>query len=332
MEIKVFIENLEIGEAAFHANMTMFPLLTSTDREPGYIGLGPALANGLVRISEISRGGSVPTLRFVNQAELPVLIVDGEELVGAKQNRVANLTILAPARTTITIPVSCVEAGRWRYDRNDFMASERAQFARGRASKVASVSHSMAMFAGPHSDQGRVWADISAKAARMRVDAPTRAMSDIFEHHRGGVEEYVKGLSAVEEQSGAIFAIGARIIGMDLFDQPSTLREMLPKLVRSYAIDAIETAGRDNGRPGADAARSFLDRVAEAEVETYPAVGLGTDIRLNAGSLVGAGLVLDDTLVHLAAFARESSNGNGRAPDVGMAGIDHRRRSFFRRR
>ena len=331
MIVKTFIEGLEIGEAASTANMTMFPLLTSTDRELGYIGLATALTNGLARISEVSRGGSVPTLRFANDAELPVLIVDGEELVGAKQNRVANLTILAPAKTKIDIPVSCVEAGRWRYDRDDFVASERAQFALGRASKLATVSHSMLMDAGPRSDQGRVWADISAKAARMRVDAPTQAMADIFEHHRGGVEEYVTGLTAADGQSGAIFAIGGRIIGMDLFDHPRTLTEMLPKLVRSYAIDAIETARRDDGRPGADAARSFVDRVAEAEVETYPAVGLGTDIRLAARGLVGAGLVHDDVLIHLAAFAQEPSNGNGRGREGGMVGFGQRMRSMFRR-
>ena len=81
-----------------------------------------ALDAGLARVEEVSEGGSVPELRFTNSAAMPILIVDGEELVGAKQNRVANLTILAPAKTTIRIPVSCVEAGRWRYSRDSLPA------------------------------------------------------------------------------------------------------------------------------------------------------------------------------------------------------------------
>ncbi len=56
----------------------------------------------------------MPELRFVNHCERPVLLLDGEELVGAKQNRILNLTVLVPAHQTIVIPVSCVEAGRWR--------------------------------------------------------------------------------------------------------------------------------------------------------------------------------------------------------------------------
>ena len=183
LKINTFLDELELGKREDHKNLTMFPLLTSADGELGYLTLGKVLENGLAEISEVSEGGSVPELRFSNKAELPVLIVDGEELVGAKQNRVANLTILAPAKTTIVIPVSCVEAGRWRYDRDDFIASERAHFARGRAAKVATVSHSMHSEGSRRSDQGRVWADISAKAARMEVHAPTQAMGDIYDQH-----------------------------------------------------------------------------------------------------------------------------------------------------
>jgi hypothetical protein len=45
-------------------------------------------------------------------------LLDGEELIGAKQNRALNLTILAPAKQVIVIPVSCVEAGRWHLRRS----------------------------------------------------------------------------------------------------------------------------------------------------------------------------------------------------------------------
>ena len=51
---------------------------------------------------------------MVNRGPKPTLIIDGEELVGAKQNRVVNLTILVAAESELIIPVSCVEAGRWR--------------------------------------------------------------------------------------------------------------------------------------------------------------------------------------------------------------------------
>jgi hypothetical protein len=59
------------------------------------------------------RAGQRPRAALVNKGSRPPLIVDGEELVGAKQNRVVNLTILVAAASTLKIPVSCIEAGRW---------------------------------------------------------------------------------------------------------------------------------------------------------------------------------------------------------------------------
>lgn len=109
-----------------------------------YLTLDEVLASGQVRITEITEGGNVPELLLENGANEPVLLVDGEELVGAKQNRTLNLTILAPANQKTVIPVSCVEAGRWAYSSDEFEGSDRAHFARGRARKMASVSESMA--------------------------------------------------------------------------------------------------------------------------------------------------------------------------------------------
>src|SRR5258706_16469161 len=101
-------------ETLFH-NLTMFPLLTLQSGEPNYQTLDEALANRAARIKEVSESGSVPQLMLFNDGAVPVLLLDGEELIGAKQNRILNLTILAPARTALPIPVSCVESGRWTY-------------------------------------------------------------------------------------------------------------------------------------------------------------------------------------------------------------------------
>ena len=51
----------------------------------------------------------MPTLRVINGADRPVLLLDGEELVGAKQNRVLNTSVLVAKGARLDIPVSCVE-------------------------------------------------------------------------------------------------------------------------------------------------------------------------------------------------------------------------------
>src|SRR4030095_6194069 len=97
----------------------------------------------LVEITESSETGQVPELKVVNRGDSAVLLLDGEELLGAKENRGLNLTILAPAHHSSTIPVSCVESGRWRRVSKQFASAPRAHFAEGRAAKMSQVTSSL---------------------------------------------------------------------------------------------------------------------------------------------------------------------------------------------
>ena len=108
------LKALEIGAPIATGPLTVFPLLRADAPPAAYALLDEALDAGLAEVTEISDGGSVPELLFRNKSDRDILLVDGEELVGAKQNRVLNLTILVGAFQEVKIPVSCVEASRWR--------------------------------------------------------------------------------------------------------------------------------------------------------------------------------------------------------------------------
>jgi hypothetical protein len=87
-----------------------------------------------------------------------------------------------------------------------------------------------------------------------------------------------------------------------VFDSAETLRKILPKLVRSYAADAVEAAARKRRQPAARQAAAFLAAVGAAEARPFPAVGAGVDLRFDADGLAGGALAVDDSLVHLTAF------------------------------
>ncbi|MBM4322015.1 MAG: hypothetical protein FJ115_00525, partial [Deltaproteobacteria bacterium] len=89
-----FLSKLEFGELKVFKNMGIIPFFTTVNHGSQYLTLKEALDKRLLTIAEVSQGGSVPELKVVNTAEIPVLLLDGEELAGAKQNRVLNTTIL----------------------------------------------------------------------------------------------------------------------------------------------------------------------------------------------------------------------------------------------
>ena len=135
-------ESIKVGEPNHFGGLTIYPLFRngSPPAQPDYMLLEEAVVRGVARVTELGQGGSVPELRFENLGERPVLLLDGEELVGAKQNRVLNLTILAPAKQAVVIPVSCVEAGRWHAESDSFQPAEHIMYSRARAAKAAHVS------------------------------------------------------------------------------------------------------------------------------------------------------------------------------------------------
>jgi hypothetical protein len=112
------ISRLTTGEPQTFRGLTLYPLFQPQavyPEAPGYVLLDEAIAAGTARVTELTAGGSVPELRFENLGNLPVLLLDGQELVGAKQNRVLNLTIVgeASARNS-SLPTSCTPAAAQR--------------------------------------------------------------------------------------------------------------------------------------------------------------------------------------------------------------------------
>ena len=301
------LSSITFGPEVTLDNLTMVPLLDERPAGasiPNYIVLDDALAHGYVDITEVSEAGSVPDLRVINKGPHPVLIVDGEELVGARQNRVVNLTILVPAMSELTIPVSCVEAGRWRWRSKTFAAAPRTQYATGRAKKMASVTACMRDAGVRRSNQAEVWSDIAEKSARLGASSPTSAMEALFTKHTGAIEEFVSACRPVDCQVGAFFIVGGRIVGFDLFDRPATLRKVLPKLVRSVSIEALDS-GESRQAPAEPHrfAKMFFGGVAAAAEQRTKALGLGDDIRMTAPGVTGAALQVDGSVVHLSAFA-----------------------------
>jgi hypothetical protein len=322
------LTQISILNAQTALNLQVFPLIAAaTSSGLDYLTMAEAVAAGTASVEETSLSGSVPEIQLRNGAEKPILILDGEELIGAKQNRTVNITILAPAGKTTSIPVTCIEAGRWSSGDLNFEVAPRVHYSRGRAMKMASVSESLAFCESRAADQSDVWDQIAQKSDRMRVRSATSALSDVFESHSASVEDYVRRLRIEPDQIGAIFAIDGIIEGLELFDASTTFSKMFENLIRSYALDALETANRPSVVVSKSDAQSFLEDLAEADTQEYTAIGLGQEIRINTDTLVAGGLRVDQTLVHLVAFRKQQRSGSPRQSRSEMLRASMRRRN-----
>ncbi len=310
--IETYLGQAKVGRQQSYKNLAVFPLLSAYAVGLDYITLDEALTEGLIEVAEVSESGSVPELKVINKAAKMVLILDGEELVGAKQNRIVNTTILIAAQSTTVIPVSCVEQGRWAYHSPHFFSEKRMMSPGLRAMKSRQVHDSLRYSGRNNSDQGAIWNELSAKAERMHAESPSMAMSRIFEKERDSIGNHVKQFRLADMQVGAVFAINGRVVGLDCFGKPETFSTVFEKLVESYALDAIDWFDdkTQNQAQKGDVTK-FLNGVIHAAVENRPSVGLGTDLRLESEGLTGFALALDDQILHLSIFVQKTGeNGN----------------------
>jgi len=290
----------EIGQSTQFRNLTLFPLLrrSAPSRQLDYLLLEDGIAQEKVQVSEIHAGGSVSELHLENNAELPVLLVDGEELIGAKQNRVLNLTILARAKQTTVIPVSCVEAGRWRMSSAELKTADHVMYSSGRGDQLAHVTESMRSNGTRKSNQAAIWRNIADKAMRLKAASPTGAMADIYERYAGAVEEFARAFAWQEGQCGVAFAINGRIQGLEIFDHPEVMRRFFQKLVRSYALDALDSPAA-NETASVEAVCALVTQIGAAQSFSKQALGLGRDVRFNGSDISGASLWAHERYVHI---------------------------------
>jgi hypothetical protein len=308
---------LSIGEAQSLRNLTVVPILDVTRSATGWLTLDHAMERGLAEVTEVSEGGSVPQLGFVNRGDAPVFLLDGEELVGAKQNRILNLSLLVPGNTGLEIPVSCVEQGRWAWRSRQFHHSERVIYSKLRRRNSEAVSESLFSHRSARGDQGQVWDDIAMKSERMAVHSDTSAAGALYESYAGDVEEFVAGVKVLPGQVGAAFFLNDRFAGLDLLGGPDLLASLLPRIVRSYALDALEQAEPDaehcatsgDGKIGAGeregVIRGSVGRAGNLAEHRSKAAGIGENVRFRDASIVGAGLIASGAVAHLSLWASD---------------------------
>lgn len=324
--IATFLTAAKLARKQYYKNLTLFPLLAPNAAKPDYLTLEQALEGNRVQISELDQDGSVPELRLINKGAQKVLIVEGEELVGAKQNRIVNATFLVAAGSKTVIPVSCVEQGRWRYDSNQFDSGNKMMHASLRRNHQTRIRESLKQGRGYQSNQGEIWENISAKLDRMKVSAPTRAMADAYDSYADKLSDYSEKFQIIDCQIGAVFAIDGQVLGLESFGCSDTFGRFFEKIVKSYALDALDSRkSRKSKSATPEAARRFIQSASKGKTERHPTLGMGEAITIESRVVSGATLTEQNRVIHLSAFRK--------IKDDSSRGVNYRRYSErYRRR
>jgi hypothetical protein len=237
------LPRIRIAAPACHGALAAFPLFGLSRRKADYRLACDALADGSLVVEEVDAEGSLVSLQATNRGDRRVLFLEGEELVGAKQDRVVNTSILVPARRSVRLPVSCVEHGRWVYRSQRLMASGHHAPTLVRSALKASVGEALTRRHLASANQAEIWDCVARLHDAYAVPAPTGALSAAYERHGDTIAAFQRRLRTVAGARGLALAVGERIVSIDLFDRPSTCARVWDRLLSGAVFDAI-------GRPG----------------------------------------------------------------------------------
>lgn len=315
ISISTALADLSIGTPVVFNNLAMVPLFLDRSNESiDYLCLDEGLETDEIDVEELEEGASVSDILFRNKSDQFALLFEGEELLGAKQNRILNVSVLVTPKTTQKLPVSCVEAGRWRHEhcepgKQRFRSANRMHYARGRASVNRAASFSADRSGEFRSDQSEVWADIEMKSSRMRVESPTSASDAMYASSRIPIDEYLKEFTPAPNQVGSVFLVDGRVLGMEVFATEEIHTKMFAKLVRSYALDALDPVSPLNRSKEsisvdqcAAAANEFRVQLSDSWTKKFDGVCAGQNCRIKDERVTGGALIHDEQVLHLCAF------------------------------
>ncbi len=295
--------SLILGDPQVAGPLAVFPVRASLPPRLEYRALATASQQGAF-VKELDGGASVRELVLENPTDLPLLVYEGEEVLGAQQNRTFDVSVLVDARSRLPVPVSCVEQGRWDHTQADahFAPAPQAADPSLRRVKRARANERAAVGAEAAPDQGEVWQTVASRLADHGVQSPSAAMNDVYEHRRHDLDEMVGAIHPVEGQVGAVAAVGGRPVALDLVSRPEVFADLLPRLSQGYGLDALAAP---DAEPDPTRAQDLLDSALYAPRADLPTAGLGRGLRLVAPEIVGSGLEHDGELIQLCAFPAE---------------------------
>jgi len=295
-------QNVVFGDLARFGGLGVIPLCI--DRCPNFPRLDTleqALEKGTVRINEVGEAGEVPHLLFQNGGDSAVIVLDGEEVVGGKQNRIVNTTLIILAQQTVKIPVSCIEAGRWHErDGADFQSGQAIFRAKSRAAQKASVTANVRAGNGYRSNQHAVWDQVAESLEALKVRSGTANFREARAKVADQIDEFVNAFRPAHNQIGSIFMNRSGILGVEMVGTPALYVQVCDKVTRSFGFEAL--GAQDLDGVSSNAARTWWEKVLQAEYSRHSSPAAGEDIRVGTQELIGSGLVWNNILVHFSCF------------------------------
>ncbi len=302
---------LTLGEPQVAGPLAVFPVFGPAPVLE-YRAFSAAIARGAF-VKELDRGASVNRLLVGNPTDRALLLYEGEQVLGAQQDRAMDSSVLVGARSQTEVPVSCVEQGRWDGGRHDehFAPAMHADDPSLRRIKRESALRSAEQGLAGRPAQGEVWQEVGSRLRHFGVASESSKFGDLFEQRRGEIGALADAIESVTDQVGALACVGGAPIALDVVGRPDVFAALHDRLVRGYALDGLAAQPARGEIADTGRAEAFLARALTASRRPVAGTpGLGEAHTIVGPRVVGSSLTVEGELVALCAFPSSAGHGD----------------------
>jgi len=302
--VVAWLTRLKPREAETIGRLSFTPLvLAGGNGGPGISLAHEAIAAGTLEVTE-KEGGVVQELFATNKGPLPVAILEGDTLIGCKQNRVVAHSVLIAAGASAAVPVGCMQHGRWSWQGRHFSTGEMRVDVAFRKEAVRETTAAKRTQGRPALDQRRLWDKVDSRMAAYCMESPSADYHEALFQRCYEAREQVARFRRQPRDVGVMVTYKGRLVAIEVTGHSLLWAGLADRTLPSYAFlasdpDEIEQLEKQPS----DSTEGWLERLKQARVATFPALALGEDLEIAGDGLVGAGLQWSEQPIHVAVFA-----------------------------
>ena len=186
----------------------------------------------LVSVEEIGVDGRVGEVNVKNFSKDFLFVTDGEAIVGAKQNRIAERSVVVAPYFSQRIPVKCVEQYRWGYkEGTEFAKSDFVLHPKAREEKAELLKK------GENNKiQNAVWDNIECLSAKHEVECDSMNLGDILDNSKKYYDfDYFDRVRELEFNAYIVSGAGRTFI--EFFYDNEVCKRHVKKSIKGWMAD-----------------------------------------------------------------------------------------------
>ena len=290
--IRKYFENFSLLDPVSVSGLTVYPIsFENASVMSNLRSFDDLYDEGKVQALEVGESGLVERINLKNESLSDLLLLDGEAIIGAKQNRISERTVILQSNSETQIPVNCVERGRWQFDedvhfsKSNFSASPRMK---SRKAELLNNDES-------HKVQDTMWGEIDELSVKLNASSATHDLGEVLRSRENRLRD-IDFDKILKDPCNGYLVLGTDNPFIELYHD----KEVCVKQIRKSLVSWVADAERSKVKTEFADPNFFINKFLDTQWQQDHSIGIENSFKSSSSNTDchGRAVTMDDNFVH----------------------------------